>query len=108
MLKEIYLKLQAMPISETRQSNEDVIELVFNARDLTAWNVCLESILGAPVKPAGASPEKEDKQITQNFGGVRSNQTLFHKQTDGLDIIAMLWPWQSGENITLKVFALRP
>ena len=102
-LSSIVGKCSSLAVFEHRNSTEDYKELVFFNRDLQEWQKVLEQELGPAVKPAGKKPSAEDKEITENFGGVHANQTLFRKRTPAGTVIAMFWPWDDKEHVTLKL-----
>ena len=39
----------------------------------------------------------------REFGGIMPDQALYFRKTDNKCAFAMLWPWQSGEHITVKI-----
>ncbi|MDD4957302.1 MAG: hypothetical protein PHQ61_06620 [Candidatus Omnitrophica bacterium] len=100
-------KIEALGIYEKRCVSDDRIELVFFDKDIAAWNNVLISELGGPVKKAGEKPSREDLEITEIYGGLYQDQTLFRKETDGGVIIGMFWPWQSAPYITLKLIFIK-
>ena len=107
-LKEIVDRCRAFEVAENRKSSADYIELVFYSKDSDKWSQALTEILDLPAKPAGVKPEEGDTVLTQNFGGIHENQTLFKKPSNAGAIIAMLWPWQDGVHTTLKLIYLKP
>lgn len=106
-LQLIVKSIAALPTVEIRDSSNDYLELVFFAANLPQWEQALTQHLGAPAKPPGTAPSADDKSITKNYGGVQKNQTLFRGPAT-MPYIAMLWPWQDGEHITLKVAKIAP
>ena len=46
---------------------------------------------------------KDVEALANEFGGVRKGQTLYCISISSPLIIAMLWPWQDGERVTLKI-----
>ena len=103
-LKEIIEKCSTLSIYEKREITDEYVELVFLSKETDEWNRILSEILGPAIKPAGVKHAKTDLILTAKFGGVREEQTLFKKEFDDADIIAMFWPWQNGEHTTLKMF----
>ena len=90
-------------IYEKRSANIECAEIVFCAKDAEAWMKMFSETFGLATKPTGKKPTKDDLELTQKYGGIRDNQTLFKKNFNGTTIIAMLWPWQDKEHITLKL-----
>ena len=101
-LKNILEKCKQLEIYEERSIADDYLELVFYNKDLTAWNKLISESLEAPIKPQGIEPNQEHLQLTENFGSIRQDQTLFKKQLDQGYILAMFWPWQDGVHTTFK------
>lgn len=106
LIKAIIEKKGALEVYEERSVADDYCELVFYAKDADGWNAVLSEVMGPPVKPAGENPSREDQRITKKHQGIFKNQTLYRKDADGTTTIAMLWPWQDGQLITLKVAVL--
>jgi len=96
-------KSNHLEIIEERQDEELYKEFVFLSKELSAWSSLLEEFFGPARKPAGEKPSKADESLTQNFGGIRKDQTLFIKDLEGKKALAALWPWQDGRHITLKL-----
>jgi len=102
--KELISHFREMKISERRQVEEAYAEVVFFKQDLVSWEMLLESLLGPAVKPAGRKPEAAHEALANPRGGVRKDQILYHKKFADRGLVALLWPWQDGVNITLKIF----
>lgn len=102
-LREIIEKCRALDIYEERFIADNYYEIVSYAKDQDKWVKLFTEILGPAAKPAGIAPNKEDAELTQKYGGVRENQTLFKKQTGKTIIAVMFWPWQDEVRITLKI-----
>ena len=106
-LKEIVSRFSGLHIEEIRSSSEDAQELVFTNERIEEWDKVFQEILGPAVKPKGTKPTKEDSQLTADYGGIFANQTLYRKEFGDETIVAMLWPWQDGVHITLKMVLLK-
>lgn len=102
-LSDIYLQFDPLEISDRRYLMEDYLELVFLRQDFGTWDNLLTEILGPVASPFDADPSKDHLEITKAFGGVRKGQALYQKDFGDYIIIAMLWPWQNGTHITLKM-----
>ena len=107
MLKEIMEKCSGLNIDEQRSITDEYAELVFLNKEIGAWRKVLSDILGPEAKPAGAEPSESDLDLTKDYGGIHSNQTLFMKAVEEGSIIAMLWPWQDGVHTTLKMAVVK-
>ncbi len=99
-------RVTKLNLYEKRRIDEKYGEFVFYARELTVWNAAISEGLGPAVKPAGAAPSRDHAKLAKNFGGIRKDQTLFLKKFENCSIMAMLWPWQDSEHITLKLIVL--
>lgn len=106
-LSEIMGKCKALKIHEDRGNDEETWDLVFFSKDKDIWYKTFTEMLGAPKKPEGLEPTKEDEGITEEYGGIFSNQTLFKKDDKDATIMAMFWPWQDKTHTTLKVIFLK-
>ncbi len=106
MLQDIIGKIKLLDIREERTLSDDYCEVVFKNTDMVKWTSMLAESLGQPVKPAGKKPASEDLKVTKDFSGIHVNQTLYKKEIDGVTVIAMLWPWGSGDLTTLKLAVL--
>ncbi len=107
MLKDIINKCNALKIYEKREETDAYFEIVFYTKDLNIWEETLSSFFGAPVKPTGLKPTRDDAGITKNYGGLQANQTLYKNESKTGTVIAMLWPWQDKTHITLKIVSTR-
>jgi len=105
-LREIIEACGKLNIAEKRNTTDDYFEVVFEAEELESWHKTLSDNLGPAVKPEGQKPSREDQLLTEEYGGIFKNQTLFRQDFEEGAIIAMLWPWQDGINITLKVILI--
>jgi hypothetical protein len=103
--KKIIESSKGGPLAENRHVDETYAEVVIVEKDLLHWNRHLESFLGPAIKPAGRKPTRDENTLAQEYGGIRLDQTLFRKQVEGVIITAVMWPWQGGGKITLKIFA---
>ncbi len=86
-----------------RADLEDYLEVVLFRKDLERIIGMLETFFGdASRMSAGNLPSRAKERISP-FGGLVSGQTLYYHEKDEHFIFAMLWPWQDGQRITLKV-----
>lgn len=106
-IKEIIEKYSTLRVSEKRGSSRDYDERVFYNEDIDKWNKIFFEIFGAAAKPAGAQPTDDDLNLTENYGGIQDNQTLFKKEFDDAIVVVMLWPWQDDVHTTLKTALLK-
>ena len=107
MVKDIIARCKELTIYEKRTLTDEYCEIVFYTKDSMAWERVLIDSLGAAVKPSKVKPTKEHTRLTEQYGGIHNDQTLFRKEAGGITVIAMLWPWQNGTCITLKLALLK-
>jgi hypothetical protein len=106
-IQEITEKFGNLKIFEKRCINDAYAEMVFFAEQIDHWRKILEDFLGPAVKPSGLEPSIDHKNAADALGGIFFNQTLFQKDYDDMVVIAMFWPWQNGQQVTLKIAATR-
>ena len=89
---------------EIRSYSEDYVEVVVNKQNLESLCFLLEAYFGFPAKAGGDEPSQEAVNLSQSYGGIRKNQTLyFLRHDDGSNGLAFLWPWGNGELTTAKI-----
>lgn len=92
-----------VPCQEMRAREAHYFEIVVAKETLGQVNVILESYFGPPLKPAGRPASSEASERAKPYGGVQSNQTLYYQLRGKISELAMLWPWGSGQSITVKI-----
>jgi hypothetical protein len=97
-------QIKPLEVHEQRSRTENYFEAVIFNRDLAKWSEQLGVHLGEAAKPAGKSPSKEVKELTDPFGGIRKEQTFFYKAFETYAVIAMFWPWGDQQHSTLKMW----
>ncbi len=102
--KAIMDKAEGLVMVESRQIQDDYVEVVFLNAELQAWQKHLEMFLGPALKPAGHAPEARHELMAKPYGGIRTGQTLYGKEFGPHRIVALLWPWQDNMNTTLKMY----
>ena len=105
-LPEILKRCQDLRIAEERCLTDEYVELVVYSDELHAWYTIFADIMGPPISPGGMPPSANDLAVTKDYGSVWTNQTLFKRLTANGIMIAMFWPWQDGDHITLKMASL--
>jgi hypothetical protein len=103
LIEEIKKTLR-MEIRPTSRGTE-YLEAVIALEDLQALHSLLRKHLGPATKESGkeASLPEKIQELVDSLGGLRIEQSFFHKQ-DGTQVIyAALWPWRSDPSrVTLK------
>lgn len=82
-----------------RVENENYLEAVLLKNKLEELMLKLDSFFG----PAQNKPSAQAQEAVGEFGGITKGQTLYFCQEGESFVFAMLWPWQDGEHITLKL-----
>jgi len=102
-LTEVKKEMKSVGLTEVRIDTADYFEAVLTKEVLAALSLKLEKIFGAAQYPSSKSLPDDIVAMTQKFGGVREGQTLYFTKENGLSKLAMLWPWQDGQHLTLKI-----
>ncbi len=105
---DILEQVRALEVREQRALSENYFEAVIFNRDLDRWSQQLAVHLGEAAKPAGKSPSREVKVLTEPFGGIRKEQTFFYKAFEAYAVVAMFWPWGDKQHSTLKMWINAP
>jgi hypothetical protein len=95
------LRMEIRPTSRGTEYLEAVIAL----EDLEVLHSLLRKHLGPATKESGkeASFPEKIQELADSLGGLRIEQSFFHKQDEKQVIYAALWPWRSDPSrITLK------
>jgi len=101
--REIREKLEGIVFDTLRLDEDGHFEAVVIKDELANLTDRLEKIFGPPVCPSKGRLLSQVQELIKDFGGVWPGQTLYF-WNDGSDtIFAMLWPWQDGYHITLKI-----
>lgn len=96
-------ELKSAGLDTLRIDNEDYFEAVVKSSDLDVIVRILEGVFGPPAWPSRNKLSKEVEGLIKNAGGLRKSQTLYLLNKEGRSVFAMLWPWQDGERITVKI-----
>lgn len=85
---------------ETERAEErHYFEAVIVKAKLQELSSRLELLLGQAQK----EPSAQAQEAVSGFGGINKGQTLHYYAEGSGFIFAMLWPWQDGEHVTLKM-----
>jgi len=97
------VKIKNMDFETVRINNNNYFEAVLLKNNLSDLTKNLENIFGAPFCPSEKELPAQMQEIINGFGGVRGSQSLYFFKEGEYYVFAMLWPWQDGEHITLKI-----
>jgi len=96
-------RLKNIAFQEIRVQSADYFEAVVVKEKLSELGMNLSGVFGSPVWPGSGSLPKEASKVIDEFGGIRDNQTLYYFRENEAVFFTMLWPWNDGERVTLKV-----
>ncbi len=102
-IEELVRTLKNIEHEEIRNESETYLEIVFNTGVMDKIKPVLEDYYGPAFKQAGVKAEPEVNEISKAYGGVQKEQALYYKNSQGISQLAMLWPWQDGKRITIKI-----
>lgn len=103
--KDIVSKLTSLSISEKRQITDEYGEIVvLNTPEL---DKLLIDTFGPAIKKYSEKPNTEALNLTKQYGGIRNNQALFRLNFATHVLVAMLWPWDDKQHITVKIAAIK-
>ena len=101
---KIKAEVKKVELDATRIDNENYFEAVIGRARLEGMIRVLENIFGSPAWPSGKKLLKDIQILVNNAGGLRKGQTLYLLNNGSeSSAFAMLWPWQDGERITIKI-----
>jgi len=95
---EIKKELSGVNFQALRVDKESYFEAVFVKDELVKLVSLLQKIFGEP-----AEHSEKIQEMLKDIGGVWPGQTLYIINVGTGIVFAMLWPWQDGERITLKM-----
>lgn len=97
-------KDRELGVQDKRAFTYERIELVIYAAEIAEWLQIFEQDYDGVRKPAGEKPTDDDLRLTHAYGGVNEIQVLFACPLDDeLTAIAMFWPWNDSEHVTLHM-----
>ena len=100
---ELVKLLKKLPFDEIRKEYEGYFEFVVGNQHLPLIFSHFEDYYGLPFKPAGMAPNSKAQNLTKNFGGIQTQQTLYYSQREEHLDCAMVWPWGDGKHVTVKM-----
>ena len=100
-------EVKSLKLEELRKESETYFEVVILKATLEAIEKSLLKFLGSPVGQSQNQISAAMRKAVDEFGGVMSEQTLYFAENDCGVVFAMLWPWQDGNHITVKIIAAK-
>ena len=108
--KGVYIKFEEIKkiIKETnfvtlRLDSDELFEAVLNKSELEQLSTRLIKVFGEPVYPSKKNYSFNPEKLAEDYGGIMRGQILYYLEQEEKPVLAMLWPWQDGVNITLKL-----
>jgi hypothetical protein len=101
--QDLLAQIQTLKVEESRGQTGEYFEAVISRADLDPLHKILTAYFGAPLKPEGHSPSSEAKEHAGPYGGIRKDQTMYFRLDGEYSEYALLWPWGSGNRVTIKI-----
>lgn len=102
--EELRGKLVTMPLQEVRVNDARYVEVVAAGDGIGPVKELIEQYFGAPLKPEGREPSKDEKKCADPYGGIRKNQTMYFLPGEDGASAVLVWPWSDGYSVTYKLF----
>jgi len=100
---ELVESLRKVKHEQTRADQENYFEVVVTKNIIEPIVSMLQSYFGSPMKPEGKDPSKTAERCAEPYGGIWRNQIMYmHTVEQGVEA-ALLWPWNDGNSITVKL-----
>ena len=100
---ELIKSLKKLPFDEIRKEYDGYFEFVISVKHLHTVYPLFEAFYGLPFKPAGTAPNPKAQDVTRNYGGIQTQQTLYYADRGPVSDCAMIWPWNDGLHATIKM-----
>jgi len=100
---ELVGQLKKFPFDEIRKEADGYFEFVVSVKHLMTLYPLFETYYGVPFKPAGIAPTSKAQDVTKNYGGIQTQQTLYYASRGTISDCAMIWPWNDGNHATVKM-----
>jgi len=100
---EIRSEIEGIVFDTLRIDSGSYFEAVVVKDELPKLTARLQNIFGLPVWPSKNPLLPAAQEIIKDFGGIRLNQPLYIKSDKEDTFFAMLWPWDDGYHITVKI-----
>lgn len=96
-------EVKKVALETIRIDNEAYFEAVVNKQSLSEAVCVLEKMFAQKAGPGVCNVPKDIEKVIKCFGGLRQGQSLYLSSEEKPSAFAMLWPWQDGERVTLKM-----
>ncbi len=102
-IDEVMRKAKKIEHEQTRRESEDYLEMVMFRHSLKDLDGLFEGYFGPALKRPGEEPQADAERLTNRYGGIAKDQTLYHARRDSARHLAMVWPWADGKRMTVKI-----
>jgi hypothetical protein len=101
--RDLCQEIKGINFESVREDNADYFEAVLVKTGLKELTAKLDRLLGLPAWPLDQGLSVQIKKEIEDFGGIIPGQTLYRSCQGEKIFFAMLWPWQDGLHITVKI-----
>jgi hypothetical protein len=100
---ELKESIKSLELETVRVESRNYFEAVMSNEHQATLNTSLKKFFGNPIWPSENNLSFLVQETINSFGGIMANQTLYFKGRGEDVVFAMLWPWQDGKYITVKI-----
>jgi hypothetical protein len=100
---ELKITLKNFGLDTVRVETNEYMEAVIEKGKLTELHARLFEFMGPIAWPSDNPIPDDVKAIISKYGGIMKGQTLYFMKKGAKVLFAMLWPWNDGVHITLKL-----
>lgn len=100
---ELKEAIKFLEFETVRVESRNYFEAVMSIENSISLNASLKKFFGNPIWPSEHNLSFLVQETINSFGGIMANQTLYFKGRGEDVVFAMLWPWQDGKYITVKI-----
>jgi len=101
--EQVKKRVKELQFDTVRLDSDDIFEAVIIKKNIGQLISLLESFFDLPVFPSKNKLSSEICHAINPFGGIGPGQTLYYSNLGSSTVFAMIWPWQDGQNITVKI-----
>jgi hypothetical protein len=99
---ELRKEMDVFSFDEKRSDEADYFEVVVSKPELEKITPVLEKFLG-PAITSTQNLAPQQKTMVDEMGGIMPGQSLYLRSENNQTFFAMLWPWGSGKQVTVKI-----
>jgi len=104
--EEIKKAVKEIRLDTLRLDSDTNFEAVIVKEEMDKLIALLEGFFGSPAFPSKNRLPLQIHESINAFGGIMPGQTLYYLSQGNDTIFAMLWPWQDGQHITVKIIKI--